>query len=68
MTRGGPFARLEAMTDFALSIAMLTVFALAGGGAWLIAKRRDRKRGVLMLVAAAVIAGNVAIWTMPIPG
>lgn len=55
------------MTDLALSIAMIAVFLLAGGGAWLIAKRRDRKRGILMLVAAAVIAGNVAIWTMPIP-
>jgi len=55
------------MTDFALSVAMIAVFALAGGGGWLIAKRRDRKRGILMIVAALVIAGNVAIWTMPIP-
>ena len=52
------------MMDFALSIAMLAVFALSGGGIWLIAKKRDRRRGVLMLVAAAVILGNIAIWTM----
>ena len=56
------------MTEFALSVAMIAVFLLGGGGTWLIAKRRDRKRGILMLVAALVIAGNVAIWTMPIPG
>jgi len=55
------------MTDFALSVAMIAVFALVGGGGWLIAKRRGRKRGILMIVAALVIAGNVAIWTMPIP-
>ena len=55
------------MTDFALSVAMIAVFALAGGGGWLIAKRRDRKRGILMIVAALVIAGNVAIWLAPLP-
>jgi len=56
------------MTEFALSIAMLAVFLLAGGGAWMVAKRRDIKRGILMIVAALVIAANVAIWTIPIPG
>jgi hypothetical protein len=54
------------MHDIALSIAMIAVFLLAGGGAWLIAKKRDYKRGVLMIIAALVIAGNVAIWTVPI--
>jgi hypothetical protein len=49
-----------------LSIAMLAVFALGAGGMWLIAKRRDLKRGVLMLAAGAVILGNVFIWTMPL--
>lgn len=55
------------MTEFALSIAMLAVFLLAGGGLWMIAKRRDLKRGLLMVVAALVIAANVAIWTVPLP-
>ena len=41
------------------------VFALAAGGIYLIATRRDRKRGVLMLAAAAVFLVNVLIWTLP---
>jgi hypothetical protein len=52
-------------TSAALSIAMLAAFALVWGGAWLIAKRRDRKRGILMIVAAAVLIGNVLIWVVP---
>ncbi|WP_106639183.1 hypothetical protein [Allosphingosinicella vermicomposti] len=52
--------------NLALSIGMLAVFALGAGGMWLIAKKRDVKRGVLMLIAGAVILGNVLIWTMPI--
>jgi len=55
------------MSGLTLSIAMIAAFLLAGGGLWLIVKRRDVKRGMLMLVAALVIAGNVAIWTIPIP-
>lgn len=31
---------------------------------WLIAKRRDLKKGILMLVAALVTLGNVLIWTV----
>ena len=49
-----------------LSIAVLGAFLLAGGGTWLIAKRRERKKGALMLVAALVLLGNVLIWTAPI--
>jgi hypothetical protein len=47
----------------ALSMAVLAAFALAGGGLWLIAKRRDRLKGTLMLVMAAVLIGNVLVWT-----
>ena len=54
------------MTEFALSLGVLAAFSLAGGGIWLIAKRRDRKRGVLMLLAALVLLGNVWILTAPI--
>lgn len=50
---------------FALSLLMLAAFALAIGGSWLIAKAKDRRRGILMLVAAAVFLGNVLIWTLP---
>jgi len=49
-----------------LSVAMIAVFALGAGGAWLIVKRRETKRGVLMMVAAMVILGNILIWTVPV--
>jgi hypothetical protein len=45
-----------------LSILMIAAFALGAGGMWLIAKRRDFRKGILMLLAAAVVLGNVLIW------
>jgi hypothetical protein len=47
-----------------LSIAVIAAFALTGGGLYLIAKRINRTQGVLMLVMAAVLVGNVLIWTV----
>ena len=48
-----------------LSIAMLAVFALVIGGVWTLRRRRgEALRGVLMLVAAAVLLGNVLIWSL----
>ena len=47
-----------------LSLAMIAAFALAGGGAWLLIKRKDRRQGMLMLLAAAVLFVNVLIWTL----
>jgi len=46
------------------AIAMLACFACIGGGVWLIRDGRDRRKGVLMLVMAAVLLGNVLIWTL----
>ncbi|OYW23651.1 MULTISPECIES: hypothetical protein [unclassified Sphingomonas] len=46
------------------AIAMLAVFACLIGGGWMIAKNVDRKKGVLLLVMAAVLFGNVLIWTL----
>ena len=48
----------------ALSLAMIAAFALVGGGAYLMVKRNERKQGVLMLLAAAVLFANVLIWTL----
>ena len=48
----------------ALSVAVIATFALVGGGAYLLIKRKERKQGVLMLIAAAVLFGNVLIWTV----
>jgi thiol:disulfide interchange protein len=57
------------MTDASpaiLSIAMLAAFALVWGGLWLVVKKRDRKRGWLMVVMAIVLLGNVLIWAVPV--
>ena len=54
------------MSDLAaltMSILILSSFALAGGGSWLILKRRDRRKGALMIVAALVMLGNALIWS-----
>jgi high-affinity Fe2+/Pb2+ permease len=48
----------------ALSLAMIAAFVLLGGGAWLLVRRGERKQGVLMLLAAAVLFANVLIWTL----
>ena len=48
-----------------LSIAVLASFALAIGGGWLVVRRRDRKRGVLMIVMAVVLLANILLWALP---
>ncbi|SNT04845.1 hypothetical protein SAMN06295912_13424 [Sphingomonas laterariae] len=55
----------EGIAGIAPAIAMLAIFALIAGGVYLIRTRRDRRKGVLMLVAAAVFFGNVLLWTLP---
>ncbi len=47
-----------------LSLLVLASFALAAGGLYVLAVRRDGKKGALMLLAAAVALGNVLIWTV----
>ena len=47
-----------------MSIAVIAALGLGAGGMWLIAKRRDPKRGLLMLAAALVMLANVLIWTI----
>ena len=47
-----------------LSIAMTACFLLSAGGMWLIVRKRDMKKGLLMLVAALVLLGNVLVWTL----
>lgn len=55
------------MTDLVLSLLVLTTLALIAGAAFLWRRGQSRKQALLMLVLAAVIAGNVAIWTVPGP-
>lgn len=48
-----------------LSVSMLAVFALAAGSGYVIRRLRNRRQGLLMLAAAAVLLVNVLIWTRP---
>ena len=57
-------AALTTIAAAAPAIAMLGMFACLIGGTVLIAKKRDVKKGVLMIVMAAVLLANVAIWTL----
>jgi len=43
---------------------MIAAFLLAAGGVRLTLQPENRGRGLLMLAAAAVIFGNVLIWTL----
>lgn len=60
---GGDLSGLAGLYPLAMSIAVLAVLALALGGVTVL-RRGDRQRGVLMLVCALVILGNVMIWTV----
>lgn len=48
----------------ALALAMIAAFLLIVFGIRLAVNSGDRKRGVLMIVAAAVLIGNVVILTI----
>lgn len=47
-----------------LTLGMLGAFACAIGGGWMIAKRRDRTKGVLLIVMAVVLLANVLVWAL----
>jgi hypothetical protein len=49
----------------ALSLLVLTALALVLGAVFLWRRGGSRKQVLLMLVLAAVLAANVAIWTLP---
>ena len=51
--------------ETALSLMVLTAVALLGGAVYLWRARGLRKQAVLMVILAAVMAANVAIWTLP---
>jgi hypothetical protein len=55
---------VSGIAQAAPAIAMLAAFACLIGGGVLIAKRRDVRKGVLMLVMAAVLLANVLVWTL----
>ena len=47
-----------------LSILMITAFLLTAGGVYLVLKRKEPRKGALMIVAALVALVNVLIWTL----
>lgn len=55
---------MTALETLAPTIAMLAAFALVWFGARLALRPPTRTKGVLMLVMAAVLVGNVLVWTM----
>ncbi|WP_066720323.1 hypothetical protein [Sphingomonas pituitosa] len=60
---GGDLSALSGLYPLTMGIAVLAVLALAWGGVAVL-RRGDRQRGVLMLLCALVILGNVLIWTV----
>lgn len=51
--------------NIALSVLVLTAIALVLGSIALFRRHGYRKQAMLMLLLAAVMAVNVAIWTLP---
>lgn len=56
------------MLDTALSLLVLAAIALIGGAAFLWRRNGFTRQVQLMLVLAAVMIANVAIWTLPDAG
>ena len=54
------------MADFALSLTMLAALTLLAG-AVVLWRRNERRKALLMAVAALVALANVAIWSLPAP-
>ena len=55
------------MTGFgalAMAVAMIAAFLLTVAGVRLAFRREERKHGILMIVAALVLVGNVLVWTL----
>ena len=55
------------MTDFILSLAVLSAFVLMGGAIYLYRKHGPNRQSLLMGVMAFVLLGNVLIWQIPVP-
>jgi hypothetical protein len=55
---------LSGLGSTVMAVGMIGAFMLVIGGITLIRRKDDRGRGILMLVAAAVIIVNVAVLTI----
>jgi len=54
--------------DWVLSLVTLAAFALVAGAAWLWRRQGPGRQMWLMLLLAAVMFANVAIWSVPLEG
>ena len=55
---------MDAISQAAPAIAMIGAFACIIGGIAKVRRGPDRRKGVLLLVMAAVLIGNVLVWTL----
>ena len=55
---------MDNIASTAMAIAMISAFSLAVFGVKLALKPDNRKHGLLMIAAAAVLVGNVLVWTV----
>lgn len=60
---GGNLNALSGFYSLMAGIAVFAVLALGWGGVTVL-RRGERQRGVLMLLCALVILGNVLIWAV----
>ncbi len=65
LTATGARPSARDMGDLLLSIVMLGGIALLGGAVFVF-RSGDRRRALLMLIAALVMFANVAIWVVPV--
>jgi hypothetical protein len=56
---------MQAMTDFVLSLVMLTALALVAGAFVYWRRTGAIKQPLLMVLLALIALGNVALWTIP---
>lgn len=54
------------MAGTVMSIMVLAIIALLAGAVYLWRRGIYRKRALLMVLLAGVIAANVALWTVPV--
>ena len=55
---------MQVIGEGALALAMIAAIVLIGFGLRLAIGGEDRKRGLLMVLAAMVLIANVLIWTV----
>ena len=55
---------MTGVAALAMAVAMIAAFVLVFAGVRLALKPEDRRRGLLMIVAAAVLVANVLVWTL----